>query len=83
MTAAHVPQAGQPVDKPIAIGIDQVRPLGLDLDPGMCVAGIVVQGMNHVLLIFVDQGAVAKGGIHGIDSLDGRTSKLIADSEPL
>jgi hypothetical protein len=31
----------------------------------------VMQGMNHVLLIFVDQSAIAERGVHSIDSLFG------------
>jgi hypothetical protein len=31
-------------------------------------AGIVMQRMNHVLLVFVDQGTVAERGVHRVVS---------------
>jgi len=72
VSATHVPQTGQSIDKPIAIGIDQVRTLSLDPDPGVGMAGILMQGMNHVLLVFIDQGAITERGIHIISRyLDG------------
>jgi hypothetical protein len=71
MTATDIPQTGQPIDETIAIGIDQMRTLALDPDPRIGVARVVMQWVNHVLLIFVDQGAIAERGVHSINSLSG------------
>jgi hypothetical protein len=34
-------------------------------------AGILMQRVDHVLLVFIDQGAIAEGGIHSVFSLSG------------
>jgi hypothetical protein len=31
----------------------------------------VMQRVNHVLLVFVDQGAIAERGVHSVNSLSG------------
>ena len=71
MTATDVPQAGQPVDESISIRIDQMRSFRLHPDAGVGMAGIVMQRVNHVLLVFIDQGAIAERGIHSVFSLSG------------
>jgi hypothetical protein len=69
VSATHVPQTRQSIDKSIAIGIKQVRTLSLDPDPGIGMTGILMQGMNHVLLVFIDQGAITERGVHRVNSL--------------
>jgi hypothetical protein len=31
-------------------------------------ARIMMQGMNHMLLVFIDQGAIAERGVHSVNS---------------
>ena len=69
MPETDVPQTGQSIDETVTVGVDQVGPLGLYPDLCIRVCRILVQGMNHVFLIFFDQGAVAEGGIHSQYSL--------------
>jgi len=42
VAATDVPQAGKSVDKAVAVGVDQVRAFGLDPNPGVGVARVLV-----------------------------------------
>jgi hypothetical protein len=44
-------------------------------------SGILMQGVNHVLLVFIDQGAIAERGVHSVVS-GSEWAVLAAESSP-
>ena len=64
VSATDIPQAGQAVDVTVTVGIEQVRTLRPDPDLAAGMGRVVMQRVNHVLLVFLDKIAITQGGIH-------------------